>query len=406
MQEKKHIIIYLYYSLRDPLCEGLMLSYLKTLKLSNIHFHLVTYEQDKYKMTTSDVIITKKELFDLGITWHPISYLSGRFFMLKKIQSAFKAIYYTRKVKRAFNLRLVCAMATPVGSYVFIASKIFKVPMCQFTFEPHAQIMMQSGRISASSFKYKIAHWLEMKIGTEAEHVVCTSQHMLDDLKKLGAKGKLYRLPTSVDESMNRFSDSNRKRIRESLHLENKCVLIYPGKFGGMYRSESTIQFIHSYLERMENGHAIIITDFSLATIESWIKNHKLDRNKITLLPPVPLIDLPAYLSAADIGLVAYEDFDVRKYCSPVKTGEYLLCGLPYIVQRGTSEDDVVAEQNNVGIVLNTFDKKGLDEKWTQLQSLLLEDKTQLQERCRKIGMVYRGKKNALALLRTIFEKA
>lgn len=406
MHKKKHIIIYLYYSLRDPLCEGLMLSYLKALNHSEIHFHLVTYEQDKYRMSISETTQTKKDLLEIGITWHPISYLSGRFFLLKKIQSAFKAIHYTQKVKKAFNLRMICAMATPVGSYVFIASKIFRVPMCQFTYEPHAQIMMQSGRLSESSLKYKIAHWLEMKIGKEAQHVVCTSQHMLDDLKSWGARGQLYRLPTSVDENLNQFRDDERTRIRTQLRILDKCVLIYPGKFGGMYRTESTIQFIKAFLEKTENGHAIIMTDFSHRTIEDWVRNIRMDRSKLSLLSPVQLNELPSYLSAADIGLIAYENFEVRKYCSPVKTGEYLLCGIPFIVQRGTSEDDTIAEKHNVGIVLNTFDEDGLNEKWGPLNELLNEDKKRIRERCRNTGISYRGKTNAIKLLRSIFENA
>ncbi len=404
--EQKHIIIYLYYSFRDPLCEGLMLNYLRALKLPGIHFHLVTYEQEKYAMASHQISQTKEDLLKLGITWNPIPYLSGRFFFLKKMASAFRAIRYTYQIKRRHRLSLVCAMATPVGSYVFIASRLFRIPMCQFTFEPHAQIMMQSGRMSANSIKYKVAHWLEMKIGLEAEYVVCTSRHMMNDLMTINAKGKVYRLPTSVDESLNKFDAHSRSLLRKKLNIEDKCVMIYPGKFGGMYRSGSAIHLMTAFLERKENGHVIIITDYPHEEVKSWMHTSGTKSENVTLLHPLPLQELPAFLSAADIGLIAYKDFDVRKYCSPVKTGEYLLCGLPYMVQRGTSEDDEVAEKNHVGVVLETYDSRGLDEKWAELETLMHEDKTQLRARCRQTGITYRGKSKALSTLKSIFENS
>ncbi len=404
--EQKHIIIYLYYSFRDPLCEGLMLSYLRAIKLPGIHFHLVTYEQAKYKMTTKEISTAQQELLQLGITWKPISYLSGRFFLLKKLISAYRAIQYAQKIKRKNKVGLLCAMATPVGSYVFIASRLFRIPMCQFTFEPHAQIMMQSGRMSSTSIKYKIAHWLEMKIGMEAEYVVCTTRHMMNHLLSKNARGKIYRLPTSVDESINKFDAGNRSLLRKKLNIENKCVLIYPGKFGGMYRSESAIELMTSFLEKKENGHVIIITDYRHDEIKNWMISAGTKTENVTLLAPVLLKELSAYLSAADIGLISYEDFDARKYCSPVKTGEYLLSGLPYIVQRGTSEDDEVAEKNHVGVVLETYDSKGLFDKWSELEALLNEDKRQLRERCRETGIIYRSKSNAIMTLKAIFENA
>jgi hypothetical protein len=135
-----------------------------------------------------------------------------------------------------------------------------------------------------------------------------------------------------------------------------------------------------------------------------WISHNGIG-DRVTLLSTVPLEALSAYISASDIGLVAYADFDARKYCSPVKVGEYLLCGLPYIVQRGTSEDDEIAERENVGSVVETLDRKGLRAAWSKIDELLNEDKSTQRERCRKVGIEYRGQKNAIALMREVFEQ-
>jgi hypothetical protein len=296
-------------------------------------------------------------------------------------------------------------MATAAGSYAFIASRIFIKKFCQFTFEPHAQIMMESGHLSRRGIKYRISHWLEMKIGREAEIVVCTTRHMVSHLQQAGAKGRIYRLPTSVDEHLNVFNAGARDLIRRELGLQDKTVLIYPGKFGGMYRTTSAIAFMKAFLDINSTAHVLVITDHDLPEIKKWMKEAELPSHRLTLLSSVSLTRLPQYLSAADIGLVNYKNFESRKYCSPVKVGEYLMCGLPYIVQRGTSEDDEYAEKNHVGIVVETFDRKGLEEKQPQLEELMNENKVELRMRCRSVGEAYRGKKNALQLMHTIFNE-
>jgi len=403
----KHIVIYLYYSLRDPLCQGLMLNYLKDLRSDQTVFHLITFEQEKFSMSPAEASLERDQLLSgFNIEWHPLAYSSGSFFLMKKLFSALKAIRLLKKIDGAHQVSLVCAMATPVGSYAFIASRLYHKKFCQFTFEPHAQIMMESGRISSAGLKYRIGHWLEMMIGKNAETVVCTTRHMVDNLQKLGAKGELFRLPTSVDEDKNRFSKAGRDRLRKELKIEDKAVLIYPGKFGGMYAESKAIEVMNAFLQNVPEAHVLIITDHEHGAIREWMRSANMPELRTTLLPVVPLAELPAYLSAADIGLVAYADFGARKYCSPVKVGEYLLCGLPYIVQRGTSEDDAYAEKENVGVVLEEFSSAGLHNAITSVRSLLNEDKSVLRARCRQVGEQYRGKKNALRLMKRIFDQA
>jgi len=118
----------------------------------------------------------------------------------------------------------------------------------------------------------------------------------------------------------------------------------------------------------------------------------------------VPYEEVPAWLSAADVGVVGIAGFPSRKYCSPTKVGEYLLCGLPYIVQENTSEDDVVAKQWNVGAVIRSFAANDVSEAWPTLNKLLAEDKMVVRKRCRNAGIEYRSSASVVQTLRSVLE--
>jgi glycosyltransferase involved in cell wall biosynthesis len=66
--------------------------------------------------------------------------------------------------------------------------------------------------------------------------------------------------------------------------------------------------------------------------------------------------EIPGYLSAADIGFVAVRQRPSKKYCSPIKTGEYLSCGLPVIVPLGISDDVATMTELGVCIPMTTPD--------------------------------------------------
>jgi len=72
------------------------------------------------------------------------------------------------------------------------------------------------------------------------------------------------------------------------------------------------------------------------------------DKTKVKILP-VLHEDMPAYLSAADVGLVARIDSPINRVSSPTKIAEYLATGLPVLMTVGIGECDVWVKQNHLG---------------------------------------------------------
>jgi hypothetical protein len=219
---KRHIVVFLYYSMADPLCSGLMLKYLKALKSDNTVFHLITHEQLRFAMTPQDAERLRETLaHDFNIEWTAMPYLNGRFFLLKKMISAIKSIRTIGRLKKAHPISMIASMGTLAASFAFIAARRYKLEQCVFTYEPHSEIMMQAGQMSRMSIRYRVSCWFENKIGLTAETVVCTTKHMQSELQQKSAKGKVLRLPTSVDENVNMFSAERRAEIRVSLGMQS-----------------------------------------------------------------------------------------------------------------------------------------------------------------------------------------
>ena len=112
---------------------------------------------------------------------------------------------------------------------------------------------------------------------------------------------------------------------------------------------------------------------------------------------------VPEYISAADMGIVGIPPSPSQKFRSPVKVAEYLLCGIPYIVCKGISEDDCYAKKHNVGVVLEDFSSASWQTATQDIFDLTSENKDIQRARCRKIGLQYRGFRNAKKVLKEIF---
>ncbi|NNE56244.1 MAG: hypothetical protein HKN32_09505 [Flavobacteriales bacterium] len=112
-------------------------------------------------------------------------------------------------------------------------------------------------------------------------------------------------------------------------------------------------------------------------------------RNRFHLAEAHSPSEVCRWLSAADIGLSAIPPLPSQKFRSPVKVGEYLLCGLPFITCRNVSEDDHWAEEKEVGIVVDELDLLSGKNIEKSVSDLIARD--DLRSVCREVGLEYRS---------------
>ena len=402
----KHIIIYTFQSLEDPLVKGLILEYLKTHKTTEqeLCFHLITHEQNEFKLNDGQIASKKKELDRFNIKWYPVKYRSGSFILLKKAYNFLQTFFIALRIKRKFKPSAIMGFLAIAGGYSYILSKLLRLKLIVYCFELHSEYMIDFNIWKKSGLKYKLLKKFEELQIKNAHYLVVPNNYTRLLAEKFRPAENIFVCPISISTDTMTFDTSARDRIRKSLKAENKTVIIYTGKFGGIYYSADEVIGFYSKLYNEDKSLFFYVISPNVEEIQNSILKFKLPADSIHVSVTVSYEELNDHVSAADIGFVALPSLASQKYRTPVKTAIYLSCGLPYIVNKGIGEDDAVASQKNIGIVI-----ENLDESATlvtqKINNLLSENKTKLHERCRKEAVSTRSIEAANEVLGKIFSQ-
>lgn len=407
MAKRKQILVFIYNSFNDPLFQGLLFRYIKTIaeKSDKFHFHILTFEQHAYQLSKLEQSSTKNELLKKSISWYPQNFHTGRFLLIKKAIDLIQAFITIISIQFKFRPKVILAFANIAGSFSYLLSKIFRWKVIVFSYEPHSQFLEELGFWKKSSLKFKLLNSIEKSLGINGDFIITGTKHMIRLLNEWKTRAKTIRLPTSVDHNMFVFSKTERNRIREEFGIKNRKVVIYTGKFGDLYYKEEIFQLCQALYEHDSKYFFMFLTGHDQKELAQLFNQVQIPTSTY-FVGRVPFEEVTNYLSAADIGLVTVANFPSKKYCSPTKVGEYLCCGLPYIVTVGTSEDDSYAESFDVGVVVDSFDKHDVRSKIPEIERLLTEDKIALRIRCRKTGIEYRGLDNAVSTISLVLDES
>ena len=122
---------------------------------------------------------------------------------------------------------MIISLSNISASFGVILAKLLKMKILIFNYEPHSQFQLELGLWSKNSFKYKLLNIFETYAGLHGDYVLTGTKSMSDKLISSGARGKIFRAPSSVDETIFKFSPSGRTNIRNELGVHNKKVLLY-----------------------------------------------------------------------------------------------------------------------------------------------------------------------------------
>ena len=403
----RSVIVYVYNSADDPLFKGnlLPLLYLISKRQPDLRFELITYEQQLlYPLTAEQKAQRTRDWATANIHWHPLVWHSGNFRLLKKAYDLLAGLLLCAYL-RLRGARSILAMCTIAGSFAFLIAKVLGLRYFGYQYEPHSEFMRDCGIWPENSLAYQGLHYVEGLVGRHADVLSTGTSHMLERLKKWQSPARVYRMPTSVDEHKFRFSAASRAAVRARYGLDPaQPVLLYLGKFGGIYYNHEIGEFFAALRQQLPALHLLVVTPAPLVEVEASLRRAGLPASCYTLTYSA-YEDVPAYISAADFGLVAVPPLPSQRFRSPIKVGEYLCCGLPYLVCQGVSEDDWVASRDHVGLVVEAFTPAEAARIAPQLAAFLAEDRAAVHARCRAAGIRYRSYGQYLPMAEEIFRQ-
>lgn len=392
---QKHFLCLIYNSYKDPLFQNLMLGYLSKVIETNPGYRidLITYEQQAYALSPDEAKQESIKLSAGGIHWYPLHYHSGSFLLLKKLYDFVLATWVVVKIRWQHKPRLIMSFANAAASIGILLSGILRTKHLVFSYEPHSEFLVDFGIWKKSSLKYKVLSRLEQLAGKRSDYLLTGTRFMAEDLAKSGSKARIYRAPSAVDDTVFKHIPSARQRIRERLKLGSRIAVMYAGKFGGIYYEREIPLFFKALSEISDDYYFIVLSPSDHIQVKSLFDGAGLSPDKYYLEMANGAAEMAEWNSAADIGLTAIPPLPHQRYRSPVKVGEYLMCGLPIITCSGVSEDDEVTLKHKVGVVVPALMPEFAATTHARIAELMAEERGALRNRCREAGIAYRGRK-------------
>lgn len=391
----KHFLVLIYNSYQDPLYQNLVHAFVLRQAQLNEHFRfeLITFEQQNFALTKGERVQEKAALSGEGIHWHPLSYHSGSWMFLVKSYDLLAAFYQTLRLNRKYRLNLVISFANASAAIGVFVSRIIRKPLMVYSFEPHHEFLAEFGIWKRSGWRYRFLKKAEELTLKQASYLITGTKHLAQKITPL-TKAKVYRAPSAVDPDAFQFKPEARTKWRKLWGIEHEQVLIYVGKFDGIYYGKEIPKFCADLASRAP-FFFVFITQQDHNEVRSLLKANGLKSTQFYLGSAHSRSAISGLNSAADIGLTAIPPYPSQRFRSPLKVGEYLMCGLPYITCEGVSEDDEIATKEKVGIALPDLSSPINDKQLIELQALLTEDKEALRTRCRSVGISYRSRMQA-----------
>jgi glycosyltransferase involved in cell wall biosynthesis len=402
---RKNILVLTQWSYKDPLIQAYTLPYVLILAKQlppGSKIYLVTFEQQRLKMTSAEKVNTQKSLSENGIVLIDYSYST---FGLLSLTKMFFSILHLITVVLTKQISFIHAWCTPAGSMGYVLSKLTGKPLIIDSYEPHAEAMVENNTWKNGGFKHKVLFYFEKKLSSHAKILISATRGMADYAKKKYdvVNTNFFVKPACTD--LNQFSVTKRKNpaLLKELNLEDKIVCVYAGKFGGIYLTNEVFDFFQCAETKWgDRFRVLLLTSHDSRELIEWADKSGFSKDKM-IMKFVPHESIADYLGLGDFGITPVKPIPTKKYCTPIKDGEYWALGLPVVITDNISDDSGIIAENDAGAVLKNFSTEDYNNAIKKIEEILKEPQPLLMTRIQKLAKQYRDFSIAEEIYRKIY---
>ena len=399
--QRSGLVVFCQHGIADPLVGPLMLDYVLRLQRTAPTRDVLFFTEEPKDATVptgiADVLAAAR------VQWLPLSYDVRGSQWWQRFRNLWRMLNTVRRFRRTHKNTWLLGYLSYGGSYAIIASMLGMGPCLVVCFEPHSRYMVELGIWGPRSMRKLVTGWLErVQMRCSAAIIVPTSA-VRDLVAQQRKRAHVILQGITIDVDAARFDPAARTRIRDRFGWVDEAVLVYVGKFGGIYHTvDAYVRFMAAVAVADPLIRFLIITqEVSIELLRSHASFAAL-ADRVVLQPPVPPADLHQFLSAADLGVVAVPPAPSQAFRTPVKSAHYWAAGLPLVIPQGVSDDALIAAADRVGIVVNDLPVNDTSGFVRDLRSLLAGDRQALRERCMAIAFKYRDTPNMVHEIKKI----
>ncbi len=283
---------------------------------------------------------------------------------------------------------------SPLAGIVgYLASFVARFKLIVECFEPHADYMLESGVWSRYGARYLLLKFFENRLARGSYKLLPVTKNYTDLLVRNGIpSSRIQTVPNGIDQEVFKFNSVSRLEIREQLKiLPTDIVGIYVGKFGDIYYSDEAFDLFQKAFEYFgDKFYLIILSGQCIDEINNQVARVGIAIDRF-FISKVSNTEVPRYLSASDFAFATIKPAPVRKYCCPVKVGEYWANGLLVLLEPGIGDDSEIIKSEGGGVLLNMNNP---EEAFSLLHKKLSQGRTPLVSEITKVARKYRDFEN------------
>jgi glycosyltransferase involved in cell wall biosynthesis len=160
-------------------------------------------------------------------------------------------------------------------------------------------------------------------------------------------------VPGAADEAKFRPDDADRAAMRRELGLEDRFVIVFPGRFGRWHYNEETFQVVRALLAADPRAFFLVLTpDLEAAR---GLAERLLPAGRYGIRSATHQ-EVPRYLRASDLGVLLRAADPINVAACPTKFGEFVMTGLPVLISAGIGDCSAFVAERRAGVVLDTPD--------------------------------------------------
>ncbi|OGO64852.1 MAG: glycosyltransferase WbuB [Chloroflexi bacterium RBG_19FT_COMBO_47_9] len=174
----------------------------------------------------------------------------------------------------------------------------------------------------------RLSEWLEKFLYQHADQVVVNSPGFIQHVQSRGAHS-VELVPNGTDTMMiNPSVDGD--AFRHAHGLENKFIALYAGAHGLSNDLEVVLDAASKLLPRKDINIVLLGDGKDKPALQARASHDGLDN--ISFLPPIPKVEMPAALAAANACIAILKPLELYKTTYPNKVFDYMAAGKPVIL--------------------------------------------------------------------------
>ena len=216
-------------------------------------------------------------------------------------------------------------------------------------------VMAQQGERGAASSARVATRWLRSSLAG-ADAIIAVSGPLRDWLvDDLGADPRLIRVvPCLASDETFRHDPALREEIRRREGFGDRRVIVFPGATGKWHYLPETLRVVRALMEADPRVLFLALTP-AVPAMEAEIAAAGVPAARCRVLR-VPHAEVNGWLNAADAGILLRAAHPVNAVAAPTKFAEYVLTGLPVLINPGIGDYSRFVADRDVGVLLDEHD--------------------------------------------------